>query len=854
MLNIYNLKDSLQNELVAIQQTTWINLNDTNASQDDLRQLLAYNNQLWQLNLYCGSLTKLPDLSHCIKLENLNIRNNMEMELPRNYLPPNVKKLNISRAISEIPDQVWSLPKLEEVTITTHTLKAVSIPANANIKKLKINATNLNSLTFASPQPNLNTLEVYVYKGLEEIDISWGNCTELKYLKVNASSCTQVNCNFTQLHKIKSVEFQNCNITDYTFLQSLSTELYRLDVNQTTPWSGFPKKWKWYKNMWWLSLQSCTDTYFPKLDNNITRLDRLYITNNKFKNIIEAVKNSKSVKELHFNNPAPTDLDVLFKAIPQVTRLFLSTPDFTNIQLNDDANYDIVSLQLAGGGKIENLDFLDKMPQLKYFSLEDCQLSSPKVLLRQKTVPIQSLKRNLPDLKFKNDKQFCGLCSAIARSSMTQADKEFYVEYFSKKRSIEINKKWDWNRLYDLAAVYHPTLKKKVLSALDRKITEQYTDKLWTGNEVVYIAGNPKKEGAEIKRRLAAFNMSIEKEFIAKVTHVLLCVGSVEVDKIKERTFIPFTLTQLRERAAQEKEQFLVKNAKAAGGAILVERLGQLLTSNDLATVQVGLEMIEQGGLPAAAFSDLLILQKTTADNKIRKAVTQTLETFAPREWLDVVRDGLSFKAVYSKKSEDEIRRQFRKLARRTSPQLMQQLSRWLYEKTGRGLSYALKTNAKAAVKQQAYDLIFKDGYLDFAKGLGQTANYEEDIAHYYQRHSSAPKLPVAALKNRTITGLNLWRLNYQQLEDKIAEFKDLEELNLAHNYLEELPVAFAALTKLKELDLSHNQFKTFPTVLQQLPNLRKIDLRKNENNYKPQRLEVPKVFTDLRPNCQVLT
>jgi hypothetical protein len=63
-----------------------------------------------------------------------------------------------------------------------------------------------------------------------------------------------------------------------------------------------------------------------------------------------------------------------------------------------------------------------------------------------------------------------------------------------------------------------------------------------------------------------------------------------------------------------------------------------------------------------------------------------------------------------------------------------------------------------------------------------------------------------------------------KELSPKIAQFKELEVLDLTRNSLTSLPDELAQLKKLKTVILQKNFFKEFPIVLTKIPSLEFID------------------------------
>ena len=266
--------------------------------------------------------------------------------------------------------------------------------------------------------------------------------------------------------------------------------------------------------------------------------------------------------------------------------------------------------------------------------------------------------------------------------------------------------------------------------------------------------------------------------------------------------------------------QFLKDQELTEDGSIpnALENLDQLLSTDDTPTLMMALEMIKQGGLPKNSIGTLMVKHKTTQDAKVRKLSKSLLEIYADADWRPLLSDRGSFKNIYKpNKREVDTRRQFKNLAKRTSPTLAGNFSCLLFKKTGKGLRYALTAGLKKDLKKKAYSLLVKDQSFDFSRGLGysERPNKQNRYEDNYILPELSVALPVLALELDTIRTLNLTNCRYNHLTDKIGKFKDLQHLVLAVNELKSLPEIFAALTELETLDLRDNLFAKFPPVLE---------------------------------------
>ena len=310
----------------------------------------------------------------------------------------------------------------------------------------------------------------------------------------------------------------------------------------------------------------------------------------------------------------------------------------------------------------------------------------------------------------------------------------------------------------------------------------------------------------------------------------------------------------MQQLATSRKPQFLKDklDAKEPTAIELTKNLEQLVQSQDLANIKIGLEMIKNGGMPTSLFPTLLVVQKTTTDAKIRNAIKAILEVHADVTWKPLVRDRLSFKMVHNaEKSGVAIRRQVKALAKKLTPTLAAKFSFLLFQKTGKGLRYGLTARLKETLKKEAYHLLLTAHHFDFSKGMAFSKRPDEpyDYDERYSRPESSVALPVLATKLDTIHSLNLTNCRYNHLSEKIIKFKDLKQLNLAVNELSKLPDYLASLENLETIDLRENYFSEFPTILSKLPHLKQVNLTDNKIE-----ISVPESFLKSHPHCIVHT
>lgn len=849
-MHIINIQNTLQNQLQKLSTTSYMSINNADASTEELAELFSHCHQIQRITIHNSTIEELPNLQHLKQLKWLQFTCAQLKRIEKDTFPDSLQEIRCTiHQDFVLPDFMWTTLQLKKLTINCYTTPNLTIPAHNQVKELYLYMSALTTITFQESQVHLTHLQIQASQ-LKNLDHSFNHCVALTNLSITAPIET-VHLSFASFTKLYSFKCTGWNRTSYDCLSTLSKKLNNLEI--VTPqcrWQQLPDLSQW-PELKSIRIESCEDTVFPTL--NAPHLSIATIKNAKFVDLPRSFKFCNTMHSFTAVNVPSFSLKEAMLYLSSVRWFSCSETPLTDYDevTNKICDWENVCLS-SKEANFENLDFLDMIPKLTRLDIGVSKIASPLALLRNKTIPFTHL-NIAANFRFKNHKQFCVLASAVAKAKISQTDKAFFMLYFANLIKLDINKKWDWATILKATNISHAALKKKLQTLLDEKaaaITPNFK------NAVVYITGKPKVKKTTFKKQVEELGMTYTTKYTDAVTHILVGMGSKDYDLLVDKTFVSIAPAQIQQAHDALSPQFLVEQAATESGEQMMQNLGQLLRSPDVEMVKVGLEIIKNGGTPPQVFEDLLIVQKTTTDAKIRKQTKNLLETHAPLEWRPVVRDRLSFKMVHSDKPESYIRRQFKALAQRTSTTMAGRLSCLMYRNTGRGLRFALTARVGNEVRAAAYRLILNDHHLDFSNGLGmrKTQDYSPDnpYAHFGSMAGNLA-LPVKALNVGTIHSLNLSYCQYHQVRAEIVQFKDLKQLNYAYNDLNHLPDFFSQLQQLETLNLSHNRFVQFPKCLEQLPNLQKIDLRNAREAFKNIRITVPETFRHTHPNCEIL-
>lgn len=370
---------------------------------------------------------------------------------------------------------------------------------------------------------------------------------------------------------------------------------------------------------------------------------------------------------------------------------------------------------------------------------------------------------------------------------------------------------------------------------------------------VVFLDGDFSENRNIIKKKLKTLQITVKTSFEASVTHIIVGKNPKNAWKlIKENDLDYLDETQLYNfiKEIDQEDKFLLQDDSQT----LVENLKDLLFSDDLANVTLGMQLIKSGGIPEILMEDLLLLSKTCPDAKIRTEMKKNLLTQAPAEWAELIKDKQVILKIKDASNSD-IRDKLRKVSADIGMDNAAFLGMIIFKKYKKGLRFALSF-INTQQRMEALYAITDGDFFDFHTGMGYT-NYKNGGGSENQSYKVVTGVPFPKdhpnpLK---IKKINFHNCKFDTLSKDIAIFAACEELDLSYNNLKTLPATLSNLSQLKKLDISCNHFSEFPEVLLKMPNLEEINLRYNSyanmNNNVPK--GIPQEFYDKMPNCKIL-
>jgi len=439
-LYIKNIQEDLENKLAEIQKTNSITISDQSIDSELFTTLFQHCPQIKILEICNEQLTVLPNLQALQHLESLELRCPNLSTIPENHFPKIVSTFrSFNSKLSSFPDFIWQ--SKNSVSLENKEIEILTIPENTQVKSISLNLPKLEQLNFGNNQTKIVYLEICA-NSLKYINNSFSHLKTLDYLKINAP-INQVDCDFSELIKLRRCQFEKWDLEKYHFLKNIK-QIHFLEIkNPLKKWHGLPDISKWE----YLSTLRISDCLDPHLTHSILEgkhLRELYIHTSNINFQPAFFANCSKLISIELNQLPAINFADCVQAFPHKIRFLLRRITLTNFdKISKNLEVDWTNLTIVDCTvTIKNYNFLDHFPQLTYLILHPSHITSPNVFLRKKAVPIAYKPKMMKAFKFKNFKQYLSLCSAIERSNLPQADKEFFVDYFRGRTKIEVGQRF----------------------------------------------------------------------------------------------------------------------------------------------------------------------------------------------------------------------------------------------------------------------------------------------------------------------------------------------------------------------------------------------------------------------------
>jgi hypothetical protein len=237
----------------------------------------------------------------------------------------------------------------------------------------------------------------------------------------------------------------------------------------------------------------------------------------------------------------------------------------------------------------------------------------------------------------------------------------------------------------------------------------------------VYLMGTFSQDKNDIKNQLNWLNINTLSTFNDAVTHLIIGSKPKDIADFYTTENPPYLLEHQLYAALQEvgkEDKFLVQEA-AVGESQMTEGVKQLLQSNDAISISLGLEMLKTGGVPADILDDLIVLNKTFNDAKIRTECKKILELNCTDEWVNIIKDKQLFVDIALAKNKD-IRDKLEKMTKSVDKKHVHLLAMLFFNYFEKGINFSLANfGLHATERVAALNALTKGDFFDFFKGVG---------------------------------------------------------------------------------------------------------------------------------------
>lgn len=745
-------------------------------------------------------------LAECTNLHWLSINHDA-----LNFLPINLGKLANLRSLNLDLSNLIHLKggllpsSLTNLRIKSRNLRVIDFEDILHIKALEY-------LRIEAPITNLCSIEQL--SNLIQIELSKTKLQAISSIDLPKSVSTIF---LSENHNLSNIDLKDLIRLTHLYLRENKQDLQIFNISSCI-------------NLKSVSLQHLNS--YPHGIEHCNKILSLSLTNSSINEIPNWILNLIELKQLYFD----------YTSIKKVPKDWKNLINLEHLRINNS--------------EVEDFLFLYTIPNLKEVSFSNNPIVDSLFMLEgTKRLPTYSMGQ-LFDFKALDIKEVPSFMSALGKSGLSRAEKEWYFNALKDLKSIEITPNWSLYRLIRGLLIPYKAINDKILSYL----TKHSQISSFNRGAICYLDGTFAEKKNEIKTKLDTLGIKVASNLDEEVTHIVL--GKKPNEAIRyfgELDFRFITEQQLYQsiKDVGQEDKFLVQEAKS-GDNQMVDSLKQLLTSMDANAVMIGLEMLKTGGIPENILEELVLLAKTFDDVKVRNEGKKILEKQGLPTWIGVLKDKQTFVNVQQTKDK-EIRDKLEKMAKSVDKNEVFVFAMLLAKYYQKGFAYILANFPLSSdFRKKALLALTNGAYFDFHKGVGyynwKQTKPEEVILSAVKTGISFPSdHPLA----KEIKFINMHNCKFDTLSKDIVIFENVEELDLSVNNLKSLPLGIGKLKRLRVLNLSFNRLTSFPTALENLSLLKTLDLRYNSlHAFKSgdiSTIEIPSSFTEKLPNCVVM-
>lgn len=787
-------------------------------------------------------------------LKMLIIRNNSLNNLPKNCGRfVNLESLSIQVEKTFILDSISTLTQIRSLHISSGNIVCINpIPNFERLESLSFYTKNLKKFPSVLLSPTLQSINIFLESSVEIMENAFVHLTQLDRLNFEAPIERMIDLSQSKILRhltLKSTKIKKIEIDKHL---PKSLNLLELSQNivleQNFDFSSF-------QNLQHLFINNNPNPQ-PVIVKGITHLKRLNLQNAD--TLPEDLEKCKDLQVLNIYRGKLDSLPDWIVNLEYLNGISIYHTSLKSVPKNWGNLKKLQILELHNN-QLEDLSFIYTISKLQKLSVEGNPIKD-KLFMLDGTKIFAAYYKEWFEFKALPTKDIPAFMSAIGKSGMDRTDKEWFFYQFQNQANFTLPTNWPLYRYFQGLSIPYKLLNQNITNHLiETPLNKQGLDTLVAGS-VCYLDGNFTEKKTTIKEKLDTLNIKVSTTLNASVTHLIIGQKPSESVLHYQQQETPFLLEyqlyQIIKNVGQE-EKFLVQE-EIAGDTQMAEGLKQLLGSNDLNSVQIGLEMLKTGGIPGTISEELLLLCKTFNDAKVRAEARKILEVQAQVEWVGILKDKQTFINI-SQTKEKDLRDKLQKMAATIGKEQVFSFAMLLYKYYQKGLAFVLANFALGSKERiAALNALTTGDHFNFHKGIGyhNWKNQRPDEI-ILSSVSTGIAFPSDHPNPKQIKSINMHNCKFETLNKGIEVFENVEELCLSVNNLKALNPSIAKLQHLKVLDLSSNRLTAFPKAVEGLTNLRVLDLRYNSQYaYKdgqPISIEIPEWAKEKLSNCEIL-
>ncbi|MEH0153318.1 BRCT domain-containing protein [Limibacter armeniacum] len=828
-LFVYNVKDQIVPDiLLHFKKLKEVSFN--NCVFSDIPSQIGELSELKNLTLEASKLKVLPESFFQLPLQNLSLK------APVENLSKNLEKMF---HLIEASFQNTVLEELNFENVRFPHLQSLNI-TSSGLKKIILGTDTL---------PSLLTLEI-VNNPIASLPSDFGKLKALHSLNIVGSNLQTLPSSIVELSKLKFLNISIGKLKELPEEMGKLTGLVHLHCqgNQLTT---IPKSMEALQSLKSLNIGRNPLGILPEPIANLRSLEALEVEGAKLDELPDWIGQLSNLCVLNLTQNNLATLPDTFSQLSKVVHLVLDRNAFQ--ELPASLTLDKLSLLSIKYNPLKTFEGLSKLPSLRTVSLASVPKEADLFgLVTQNRVYFQDGKQVLGFRCTQN--QFEQLTSSLGKANISEESKRWFFHEVSKRRDIEKIPDTGKNRTLEGLSVPYKPLQTVMMKRLSAIIEAENARESLSKSSVITVMGRTTLKKTEIREKLKEIGVKYSSKLTDKVTHIVVGASPKEITQYEgEVNAKVLTESVLTAFLNEHMPTYLLDEDT---DETMAENLMDLLKSEDVSNVLLGVEMLKTGGVPKKLIGELFYLQKTAGQTKVRSEIRKLMLANAPEYLLPAVNDRVGMPNPHKLK-EYEIVGKLRKVEKTWTKEVCFEFCHMLYEHHKKGLRYVFKkTKPNQEWRIKAVALVYEDGFLDWTRALGYTDYSQksiEDIDLGYSNKNT--DLPTDILDSKKVTHLKLHNVKMETLSTDIAKFEDLEELDCSVNFLTKIPQDISQLSNLKRLNLSVNQFTTFPMELLNLKGLEKLDMRGNKVGYgeHAKSLQIPDEVYQALPNCEIL-